>query len=52
MSHSSGNRLAPGGGPPRQGVFSSKSMPPPSNDKESALSAVKKFVGPGKCVSI
>ncbi|XP_066968480.1 eukaryotic translation initiation factor 4 gamma 1-like isoform X4 [Macrobrachium rosenbergii] len=38
-------RLAPGGGPPRQGVFGSKSMPPPSNEKESALSYVKKFVG-------
>lgn len=39
-------RLAPGGGgPPRQCGFGSKSMPPPSNDKESALSAVKKFVG-------
>ncbi|XP_037786202.1 eukaryotic translation initiation factor 4 gamma 1-like isoform X24 [Penaeus monodon] len=46
-----GNRLAPGGGPPRQGVFSSKSMPPPSNDKESALSAVKKFVGPDRSKS-
>ncbi|KAK3893614.1 hypothetical protein Pcinc_002575 [Petrolisthes cinctipes] len=39
-----GPRLAPGGGPTRQGGFGSKSMPPPSNDKESAISAVKKFV--------
>ncbi|XP_042241638.1 eukaryotic translation initiation factor 4 gamma 1-like isoform X3 [Homarus americanus] len=40
-----GNRLPPGGAPARQGGFGSKSMPPPSNDKESAISAVKKFVG-------
>lgn len=46
------NRLAPGGGgPPRPSGFGSKSMPPPSNDKESAISAVKKFVGPDRSKS-
>ncbi|KAK7084911.1 Eukaryotic translation initiation factor 4 gamma [Halocaridina rubra] len=38
-------RLGPGGGPSRQASFGSKSMPPPSDEKESALFAVKKFVG-------
>lgn len=44
------NRLAPGGGPARQGGFGSKSMPP-LNDKESAISAVKKFVAPDRSKS-
>lgn len=45
-----GNRLAPGSGPARQGSFGSKSMPP-LNDKESAISAVKKFVAPDRSKS-
>ncbi|KAK4291305.1 hypothetical protein Pmani_035858 [Petrolisthes manimaculis] len=34
----------PGGNPTQQGDFGSKSIIPPSNDKESIISAVKKFV--------
>ncbi|KAG0719879.1 Eukaryotic translation initiation factor 4 gamma 3 [Chionoecetes opilio] len=49
MPNMGGNRLAPGG-PARQG-FGSKSMPPPLNDKESAISAVKKFVAPDRSKS-
>ncbi|KAK3872667.1 hypothetical protein Pcinc_022262 [Petrolisthes cinctipes] len=39
-----GLQLAPGGSPTRQGGLGSKSMIPPSYDKESVISIVKKFV--------
>ena len=42
-------RFGPGGGVHMRpgGTFGSKSMPPPSSDKESALSAVKQMVATG-----